>query len=243
MQSIELKEVILLDVGNTTIKVGKLEGDKVKVIKRVMTEEALKRPQELLKSLKGKVVAVASVVKEITEFLKEELENPFFLSKNSPNLPVEIEYEGELGADRVAAMVGARELFKSFIVVSCGTATVVDVVVEGKFEGGLIFPGLGVMAESLKRATSSLPKVKVGEEKEILGKSTFNCIKRGIVSAMVGAVMEVKREFKELPVITTGGYGSVISRRTGGIYREELILKGLLTAFVRGQSPRERNYL
>ena len=243
MQSIELKKLILLDVGNTTVKVGKVEGDKVKVIKRVMTEEVLKNPKELLNPLKDKVVAVASVVKEITELLKEEVENPFFLSKNSPNLPVEIEYEGELGADRVAAMVGGRELFKSFVVVSCGTATVVDVVVDGKFEGGLIFPGLGVMAESLKRATSSLPKVKVERETKVLGKSTFNCIKRGIVNATVGAVMEVKREFQELPVITTGGYGLILSHRIGGIYKEELTLKGLLTAFIRGQSPRERNYL
>ncbi|WP_456457027.1 type III pantothenate kinase [Thermovibrio sp.] len=244
MQSTELKELLLLDAGNTTVKIGRVEKGKVKLTERIKTKEALKEPEKLLKLLKGKVVAAASVVEQITELLKRELESPFFLSKNSPNLPVKVEYEGEIGADRVAAMVGGRSFFESFIVVSCGTATVIDVVVESQFKGGLILPGIELMAESLKRGTSLLPKVKLEGEGQKLGKSTVSCIQRGIESATVGAVMEVKREFPELPVIATGGYGLLISKKIGGIYREELTLKGLLIAFTRGQRPpKKEDYL
>ena len=244
MLSTGLKELLLLDIGNTTVKIGRIEKSKVKLAERIKTKEVLKEPEKLLKLLKGKEVAAASVVSKLTGLLKRELENPFFLSKNSSNLPIKVEYEGELGADRVAAMVGGRELFESFIVVSCGTATVIDVVVEGEFKGGLILPGIELMAESLKKGTSLLPKVKVEGEGQKLGKSTVSCIQRGIESATVGAVMEVKREFPELPVITTGGYGLLISKRIGGIYREELILKGLLIAFTRGQKPpKKEDYL
>ncbi len=58
----------------------------------------------------------------------------------------------QLGCDRFAAALGARALEpgKALIVATCGTATTIDAIsADGVFLGGMILPGLGLMASSL----------------------------------------------------------------------------------------------
>src|SRR5450830_1253608 len=71
----------------------------------------------------------------------------------------------QLGSDRFAAAIGARFLYpgQKLIVATCGTATTVDAIdAAGVFLGGMILPGLGLMAASLARNTAQLPQVKEG---------------------------------------------------------------------------------
>ena len=64
-----------------------------------------------------------------------------------------------LGADRWAALVGARALHAgAALVVTSGTATTADVLdAGGVFQGGAILPGLDLMRMSLARDTAQLP--------------------------------------------------------------------------------------
>ena len=55
----------------------------------------------------------------------------------------------QLGSDRWAALIGARQLLgaKPALVVVCGTATTIDfLTADGVFEGGVILPGVGLDA-------------------------------------------------------------------------------------------------
>src|SRR5438552_2277587 len=68
----------------------------------------------------------------------------------------------QLGCDRFASLIGAHALFpgQPLIVATCGTATTVDALsADGLFLGGMILPGLGLMASSLARNTAQLPLV------------------------------------------------------------------------------------
>ena len=65
----------------------------------------------------------------------------------------------QLGADRWAALIGARALHDGACLVVCaGTATTVDILdAEGGFQGGLILPGVELMCRALAANTAQLP--------------------------------------------------------------------------------------
>lgn len=94
----------------------------------------------------------------------------------------------QLGADRWAALVGARALHaQACLVVCAGTATTVDVMDgEGNFQGGLILPGVELMCRALASNTAQLP---LAEGKfSGLPRNTMDAIVSGSLHAQVGAV-------------------------------------------------------
>lgn len=98
-----------------------------------------------------------------------------------------------LGADRWAALIGARSLTRQpCIVVMAGTATTVDVLTaEGEFCGGLILPGLDLMRASLARDTAQLPWAD-GEVSRT-PRCTADAIMSGCIHAQVGAIEHMYR--------------------------------------------------
>ena len=98
----------------------------------------------------------------------------------------------QLGADRFAAAIGARSLrpAQALVVATCGTATTIDAVsADGRFIGGMIAPGLGLMASSLARNTAQLPQVAPGETLSAgFADNTDDAIVAGCLDAQVGAI-------------------------------------------------------
>ena len=98
----------------------------------------------------------------------------------------------QLGCDRFASAIGARTLYpeRALIVATCGTATTVDAIGgDGLFIGGMILPGLGLMAKSLALNTAQLPQV--GEHIEIVtpfADNTHDAIVSGCIAAQTGAI-------------------------------------------------------
>lgn len=103
----------------------------------------------------------------------------------------------QLGADRWAALVGARALHPGACLVVCaGTATTVDVLdAEGYFQGGLILPGVELMCRALAANTAQLPLASgrfAG-----LPRNTLDAIVSGCLHAQAGAV---ERMFEQVAV-------------------------------------------
>ena len=90
---------------------------------------------------------------------------------------------GEVGADRIADLVAARETYGApLIVVDLGVATTVEVIdEEGAFAGGLIMPGLGLGARALAAEAARLPEVEVRAPEALVGRSTAEAMRAGIV--------------------------------------------------------------
>jgi type III pantothenate kinase len=165
--------------------------------------------------------AIASVVPRVTlplaaacrSWLKEK---PVHLVDGSSKLPITLDVEEPLtvGADRIVNTLAASRLYKrDAIVVDMGTATTFDCITgDGVFIGGVIMPGVLMMAESLTRKTAKLPATELVLPKRVIGRRTEDNIRAGVMfGAAEGIDGIVRRIRKEWPnsskplVIGTGG--------------------------------------
>jgi type III pantothenate kinase len=98
----------------------------------------------------------------------------------------------QLGCDRFAAAIGARALApgRALVVATCGTATTIDALAaDGVFLGGMILPGLGLMAASLAKNTAQLPHIAAaGAIPAGFADNTDDAILAGCLSAQAGAI-------------------------------------------------------
>lgn len=120
----------------------------------------------------------------------------------------------QLGADRWLAMLGVsaqpEAQHRPAMLVSFGTATTVDTVYQQQFLGGLIFPGLQLMAQSLAQGTAQLPAIDWGnQEARAFPCSTVDALSSGMLAAQAGAVLrqwsEVVRHTEQNPVLYYAG--------------------------------------
>lgn len=151
----------------------------------------------------------------------------------------------ELGADRLAAALGARARFpgRDVIVVDCGTAvTVTALRRDGVLLGGAILPGAALWTEALARGTAQLPRVAPGRVRSALGRSPAEAIAAGAHfgqnGAVRGLIARIRAEAfpRSRPVVVATGGGA--GRFAGaGLFRATapaLVLEGLRVVAARG---------
>ena len=127
------------------------------------------------------------------------------------------DFPARLGADRWVAMIGARHRVlasgaaKPCIVVMVGTAVTVEAIDEtGRFLGGIILPGHGIMLRALESGTAGL-HVPTGEVQDF-PTNTSDALTSGGTFAIAGAVQRMadnlaKRCGQAPHCIMTGGAG------------------------------------
>lgn len=95
-----------------------------------------------------------------------------------------------VGPDRLAQASAAWARTEGpCVVVAMGTAITIDVVNRrGEFVGGLIAPGLRLMARSLHEHTARLPEVEPLRRKTPLGRHTREALQSGISFAAEGLI-------------------------------------------------------
>ncbi|MDE7464867.1 MAG: type III pantothenate kinase [Muribaculaceae bacterium] len=142
-------------------------------------------------------------------------------------LPIRLDYlpAGSLGADRIAAAVGAWHLFgERCVVADAGTALTVDVVEPsagdtvdspGVFAGGTISPGLRLRFESLGRHTDLLPLLEAQGMVGVLGNTTAEAIRAGVIggaaSEIEGIWRHIQSEKGHCRLVITGGDGPLLA--------------------------------
>lgn len=143
----------------------------------------------------------------------------------------------QLGADRWAALIGARAQHSGpAVVVLAGTATTIDVLeANGTFRGGLILPGLDLMRSALARNTAGLPEAR-GAYREI-PTNTDDAIVSGSLHATLGAIERMTARIRhpasaDFAVILSGGAADVLAPHTDLPLKrvEHLVLEGLAAA-------------
>lgn len=152
----------------------------------------------------------------------------------------------QLGCDRFASAIGAHTLFpsQSLIVATCGTATTIDAVTaDGLFMGGMILPGLGLMATSLANNTAQLPCVAQSSALKLFADNTEDAIISGCLAAQVGAIeyaVAVHSQHGPVKCVLAGGAASLIGPVLPVEHKhvENLVLIGLhavaMSLFKRG---------
>jgi type III pantothenate kinase len=127
-------------------------------------------------------------------------------------MPIRYDNPHEVGADRLANAVAAYDrVGDSCIVVDFGTAITYDVIsAAGEYLGGIITPGAEISIDALYDRAAKLPKVELAEPRSLIGKSTVDAIRSGIVFGFAAQVDGIVRRLRaELgtgtTVIATGG--------------------------------------
>lgn len=151
-----------------------------------------------------------------------------------------IDNPAEVGADRIANAVAARELYGApAIVIDFGTATNIDIIdADGNYIGGVISPGLQTSANALFETAARLPVIDLELPANVLGTTTKTAVQSGLLYGEAGKVDSLLRALKaeqptlnvpQLPVIATGGLASLLVPLINQITHsdEHLTLRGL----------------
>jgi type III pantothenate kinase len=127
-------------------------------------------------------------------------------------MPIRIDNPRELGADRLVNAIAAYDRFHGpCVVVDFGTSINYDVVsAQGEFLGGIIAPGVEISMEALHQRAAKLVRVDLEEPRGVIGKSTIDSVRSGVVFGFAGQVdgivERVRSELgEETRAIATGG--------------------------------------
>ena len=239
---------MLIDIGNTHTSVGFVSGGRVSrntAFSSMLWESdgALEKLRSLARGERPEDAVFCSVVPRHNTALKDALKSlweivPLKLpARTVTGIGVDYPRPGTIGAYRLANATAARHHFGApVVVVDFGTAVTFDIVNgEGNYAGGIIAPGLSAMTDYLHEKTALLPRVRLGEVRSAIGKSTVEAMKIGAVHGYRGLVRELIRQLekelgaKRLPVVATGGCATLIAGVMPEITRVEplLTLEGL----------------
>lgn len=191
---------LLIDAGNTRIKWAITNGGNwldrgVLSHDRIDALEPITLAHDRLRGVLGTNVAGDAVAQRIAAALAPAGLQATWLRPSERRCGVINLYEtpSQLGADRWAALIGARARHKGpCLVVSAGTATTIDLLLaDGRFAGGLILPGEYLMRKALSRDTAQLPLAE-GEAREE-PRNTIDAIVTGCLYAQAGAIERMYR--------------------------------------------------
>ena len=248
---------LVADIGNTNTVLGLYDSEPVRQRhhwrissdrERTVDETALLLGQ-LLESvdvepqrIEGAVIG--SVVPALTEVYREVMgtvlnRRPIEVSSHlSLDLKIAIRDPDQIGADRLANAVAARQRYRgAVIVVDFGTATTFDVIsAAGEYLGGAIAPGVHTSARDLFSRAAKLPSfVEIREPPAVIGKNTEESILSGLFFGTVGQVDGVVRRIvgqlsEEATVVATGGLAHLIAPKSETITEvcPDLTLIGLV---------------
>jgi type III pantothenate kinase len=206
--------LLVIDVGNTNIVVGAMEGDKVVESWRVSTTPRTTDEFGLLmlqlmghdkigvEQLHGVAVScvVPSVVYAIEKASRRYLGHDAMVVGRGikTGMRVRTDNPREVGADRIVNAVAAWERFhQPMVVVDFGTATTFDCVDhDGDYVGGAISPGFRISADALFTRTAKLPRVEVEKPAKAIGTNTVESMQAGLFWGYVGLVDGLTRRCK-----------------------------------------------
>jgi type III pantothenate kinase len=234
--------ILAIDAGNTRIKWGVHEEGSWQVQGRVATARASRlarewRGFEAPDIVIAANVAGARVARSIAAAARRFTRRVRFVKSAASQCGVKNAYDrpGQLGADRWAALIGARHLHRgSCVVVNAGTTMTVDALsADGVFLGGIIVAGVDLMRVALSRNTAQLrPR---GGKFTFFPSRTADAIESGAINALAGAVERMRgyldRAGRQAPrIVLSGGAAPLVAPHLNGAVEvvDNLVLEGLV---------------
>ncbi|MBC8342820.1 MAG: type III pantothenate kinase [Bacteroidetes bacterium] len=231
---------LILDFGNTFLKLALFDGDEIEFYERIQTEKKL----QILDRIQAKdftnciLSSVVNVDQEYLDLLKERSQYLIHFKSSTP-IPVINLYKSPdtLGNDRLALAVAAITKFKNenILVIDAGTCITFDLVnKEGEYCGGSIHPGIQMRFKSLHQFTNKLPIIELDENyNELIGTDTESSIKSGVqmgvLSEIEGIINSYKNHYKSLKIIVCGGNANYLANKLkNSIFADDkFLLQGL----------------
>ena len=226
--------LLVVDVGNTQTHFGTYRDDELVehwrfATVRESTADELGAALRSLLELRGVTLAdldasiVSSTVPQLgpewSAMAERYLSHEMLVVGPGIRTGMAIRYDNprEIGADRLVNAVAAYEkVHGACIVVDFGTAITYDPVsADGEYLGGIITPGIEISMEALTARAAALPRIDIAPPRSLIGKSTIDAIRSGIVYGFAGQVDAIVRRLRgelgeDTETIATGGLAASI---------------------------------
>ncbi len=229
---------LAVDIGNTRIKAALFSKEGPVKIHIYQTTDELLKDLEFIKQAKHAVIG--SVLANQESFYKQLNELlPLLLFTTGTAIPLKNLYQSAstLGSDRLAAAVGAYNLYpnQDVLVIDAGTCIKYNFTnVSNEYIGGAISPGLQMRFKALHQLTSKLPLVDADLSfSNLVGTNTQTSILSGVLNGTVaeveGITEQYKQQFPDLICVLTGGDSEYLAKRLKNTIfaHQNLVLKGL----------------
>jgi type III pantothenate kinase len=253
--------ILAIDVGNTNIVLGLMDGERVVQTFRISTQQRTTDELGLLMvqlfahqgvtkdQIDGAIVStvVPSVLYTIDKACRRYLDRDLLVvgKKLKTGVRVRTDNPREVGADRIVNAAAAIHKWGApIVVVDLGTATTFDCVdSNGDYIGGAIAPGFKISEEALVSRTAQLPRVELVRPPAAIGRNTVHAMQAGLIFGYAGLCDALARRCKEelggtAKVVATGGLATLVARESEVIEEVDayLTLRGLALLWARNQS-------
>jgi type III pantothenate kinase len=202
---------LVIDSGNTRFKAATFYG--AQLVKSYFFYNSIEL-KTFLNHQAFDCALVSSVSMDGNEIISWVKASRFFLLTHFLPVPIQIQYKTPetLGVDRIAAACGVLDVFpeRDSLVIDAGTCVTFDFIdKERNYWGGSISPGIAMRFEALNTFTKRLPLVSKVDEAALIGNTTENSIRsgvlNGIVAEMEGIIEKYSRSYPEVGVVLCGG--------------------------------------
>ena len=257
--------ILAVDIGNTNIVLGGMEGERI-VFEARMATDFIKTSDQYCAELKSMLnlfeVDPTTIEGSIVSSVVPPLLNSFKTAIRKltgktcllvgpgirTGLNIRMDNPTEIGSDLiVAAVAGIAQYGAPLLLVDMGTATTITAIdADACFVGGCICPGVRISMEALTGRTAQLPGISLDKPQRAIGKNTRDCMRSGIMlgaAAMLDGLLDRMEQELGAPVkvVATGGIARFVLPlcRREIIYDGSLMLKGLRLLYQKNQ-PKER---
>lgn len=253
--------LLAVDIGNTKIAIGFLDGGTVLGTYRLTTQAnhtsdeytlMLRQFMALQHLTRNDIdgVVISSVVPKLLYSFRASIVkflniDPLIVGPGvKTGINIALDNPRMVGTDRIADSVAAYHLYGGpVLVIDFGTATTYDYVDEhGSFRAGAINVGFQTAANALTSSTAQLPDVELDDPGTVLGTNTGAAIQAGLFYGFLGGVEYTIRRFANETgtnpnVVATGGLGALVYRQTEliDVVDRDLMFKGLAIIHARNQ--------
>jgi type III pantothenate kinase len=251
--------LLAVDIGNSNVVVGILDGDRVVRVTRLPTlreESAASAGTRLVAVLSATERApiragiVASVLPALARTWAEALGDALGVRAEvvdhttDTGVRLDVESPAHVGVDRYVNLAALTGRGAGALVVDCGTATTFDVLApDDAFVGGVIAPGMVVCAEALTSRAPRLPPVPIEAPSRAIATNTVDAIRAGVVfgyAALVEGLVARTRGEASFPlmVYATGGLATTLAPHCPSfdVVDPDLTLRGLARIHARVSS-------
>ncbi len=214
---------LAIDKGNTRTKTAIFNGHKL-LEKQIWDKFGFRELNKLLKDKPQIQRIVLSTVTIVSEPFKRKIQKnkQNIILSHKVKIPINNKYKSPktLGNDRLAAVIGANELYpkSNCLVIDAGTCIKYDFInKKGEYFGGAISPGMNMRLEAMHHFTAKLPLFELSKYEGLYGRNTEESMITGAQMAtlleMEGFIERYSKKYGQLKVILTGGDSNYFVKR------------------------------
>nr|WP_067060618.1 type III pantothenate kinase [Mucilaginibacter sp. L294] len=206
---------LVIDIGNTFTKVAVFDNDALLKVEQYQQTSATDISTFISNYKIGRVIisSVKTDKQPWQTLLEDKFTVTYFNSSIATGITNNYKTPNTLGADRLAAVIGAHELYPGTtnIVISGGTCITYDFIDAGaNYFGGSISPGLNMRYKAVNHYTAALPLLEADKNfTAAYGDDTASAIKSGVQNGikyeLEGFIKEYIKTATRYNIILSGG--------------------------------------